>query len=67
MSSQQLNKPDDHLSLPVSKAEVTTLEVTAPGWSVITCEWIIAMATDRGTQRKTKVMLLYGNETVVPV
>ena len=67
MSSKQLNKPDDHLSLPGSKAEVTTLEVTAPGWTVITCGLIVAMATDRRTQRKTKVLLLHGTETVVPV
>ena len=46
MSSQQLNKPDDHISLPGSKAEVTT----TLGWLVITCCWIIAMATDGQTQ-----------------
>ena len=52
MSSQQLHKLDDHISLPGSKAEVTT----TLGWLVITCCWIIAMATDGQTQVKRKMI-----------
>ena len=56
MSSKQLNKLDDHISLPGTKAEVTKPVVTILGWMVITCGWIIAMAMDGRTQRKRKMM-----------
>ena len=56
MSSKQLNKPEDHISFPGPKAVAVTPVVTTLGWMVITCGWIIAIATVERTQRKRKMI-----------